>query len=147
MHEIHDGALWIGNTLDLHQPRKIFDAGISAVVDVAVEEPPAQLPRQLTYCRFPLNDGAGNDQAVMQQSIMTLAMLLDANTRTIIVCAAGLSRSPAIASFGLAIHLGQDPSDMLAQIAKVKPVEMKGTFWNEGLQAYLAIVKKRYPNT
>ena len=61
MHEIHPDLLWLGHALDVREPRPLFDAGITAVVDVAFEEPPAQLPRQLIYCRFPLSDGGGND--------------------------------------------------------------------------------------
>ena len=60
MHEIHPDLLWVGHALDVREPRPLFDAGIAAVVDVAFEEPPAQLPRGLIYCRFPLNDGGGN---------------------------------------------------------------------------------------
>ena len=45
--------------MDIREPRPLFDAGIRAVVDVAFEELPDRLPRQLVYCRFPLNDGSG----------------------------------------------------------------------------------------
>ena len=66
MLEIHRDLLWISNAIDIRSPKKLFDAGISAVVDVAYEEQPAQLPRELIYCRFPVNDGGGNRQAVLR---------------------------------------------------------------------------------
>ena len=52
MHEIQSGLLWLGHALDIRDPKPLFDAGIEAVVDVAYEEPPARLPRQLIYCRL-----------------------------------------------------------------------------------------------
>ena len=47
MHEIHSNLLWIGHSFDVRQPRPLFDAGITAVIDVAYEEPPAQIPRSI----------------------------------------------------------------------------------------------------
>ena len=76
MHEIHPDLLWLGHALDVREPRPLFDAGITAVVDVAFEEPPAQLPRQLIYCRFPLSDGGGNDASVLLQTVQTLVDFL-----------------------------------------------------------------------
>ena len=48
MHEIHSNLLWIGHSFDVRQPRPLFDAGITAVIDVAYEEPPAQIPRSVS---------------------------------------------------------------------------------------------------
>ena len=49
-----------GSCRDVRDPSKLLEAGISAVVDLALNEPPAMLPRELVYCRFPLIDGFGN---------------------------------------------------------------------------------------
>lgn len=35
MREIHPELLWLGHALDIREPRSLFDAGITAVVDVA----------------------------------------------------------------------------------------------------------------
>ena len=67
MHEIHSNLLWLGHALDIREPRSLFDVGVEAVVDVAYEEPPAQLPRQLIYCRFPINDGGGNEPSTLHE--------------------------------------------------------------------------------
>lgn len=123
MHEIHPSLLWIGHALDVREPGSLFDVGIRAVVDVALEEPPAQLPRQLIYCRFPLNDGGGNDVAILLQTIQTTVDLLDSHTRTIVACSACMSRSPTIAAFALAAYLAQEPDDVIARIADVKSLE------------------------
>lgn len=131
MHEIHPKLLWLGHAFDLRQPRALFDAEIAAVVDVAYEEPPAQLPRQLIYCRFPLNDGGGNAPSVLLQAVQTLVDILDSGTRTIVACSAGMSRSPTIAAFALAAHLGQQPVDVITRIAEIKSLELNGMLWND----------------
>ena len=131
MHEIHPNLLWLGHALDIRDPRPLFDAGIAAVVDVAFEEPPAQLPRQLIYCRFPINDGGGNDPSVLLHAVQCTIDLLTAGTPTIIACSAGMSRSPTIAAFALAAHLDQSPDDVISRIAETKSLEVKGTLWND----------------
>lgn len=131
MHEIHPGRLWLGHALDARDPRSLFEAGIAAVVDVAYEEPPAQLPRKLIYCRFPLNDGGGNDPTLLLQTVQTLVDFLTSQTKTIVACSAGMSRSPTIAAFALAAHLSQQPEDVIARIADQKSLEIKGALWND----------------
>ena len=56
--------------------RQIFDAGIEALVHVAVEEPPPQPPRELISCHFPLVDGAGNRSTLLSLAIHTVATLV-----------------------------------------------------------------------
>jgi protein-tyrosine phosphatase len=141
MHEIHPDLLWLGHALDIRQrqPRPLFDAGITAVVDVAYEEPPAGLPRQLIYCRFPLNDGGGNDALILLQALQTLVDLLTAGTRTIVACSAGMSRSPTIAAHALAFHLSQKPDDVIIRIAERKSLEIKPALWNDVGKVYSRI--------
>lgn len=131
MHEILPNLLWIGHAHDVHDMRALFDAGIEAVVDIAFEEPPAQLPRQLIYCRFPINDGGGNDSSVLLHALQCTVDFLASRTRTIVVCSAGLSRSPTIAAFAIAAHLDRAPEDVLSRIAEKKSLEIKGPLWNE----------------
>ena len=131
MQEIHPGLLWIGHALDLRNPKALFDVGISAVVDVAYEEPPAQLPRQLIYCRFPINDGGGNEPAVLRQTVQTIVDLLSAGMPTMVACSAGMSRSPVFAAAGLAIHLGQSPDDVVSRIGGFKSLEVSVPLWSD----------------
>ncbi len=131
MHEIHSNLLWLGHALDVREPRPLFDAEIAAVVDVAFEEPPAQLPRQLIYCRFPINDGGGNNPSVLLHAVQCTVDLLDSGTRTLVACSAGMSRSPTIAAFALAGHLDQSPEDVILRIADVTSLEVKGALWND----------------
>lgn len=142
MHEIHTDLLWIGHAFDVREPGPLFDAGITAVVDVAYEEAPARLPRQLIYCRFPLNDGGGNDESVLLQTIQTLVDLLNSGTRTIVACSAGMSRSPTVAAFGLAAHLSQEPDDVIARIAEIKSLELKGALWIDIANVFSQVRRK-----
>lgn len=136
MHEIYPNLLWIGHAFDVREPHALFDARITAVIDVAYEEPLAQIPRQLTYCRFPLNDGGGNDANTLFQVLRTATDLLQSNTRTLIACSAGMSRSPTIAAFALAYHLSKNPDDVIIGIADIKSLELKPELWADTLTAF-----------
>ncbi len=131
MHELHPNLLWLGHAFDVREPRPLFDAGISAVVDVAYEEAPATLPRQLIYLRFPLNDGGGNELSTLRLVVQTVVELMHSNIRTIVACSAGMSRSPTIAAFSLACYLGITPEAALERIAALKALEIKRQLWND----------------
>lgn len=131
MYEIHRELLWLGHAGDVREPGPLFDAGITAVVDLAFEEPPAQLPRELIYCRFPLNDGHGNEPSVLLHSVQTVVDFIGAGRRTLIGCSAGMSRSPTIAAFSLAAYLSQRPEDVVARIAGLKTLEINAGLWSD----------------
>lgn len=136
MVEIHSNLLWIGHALDVREPQKLFDHGIRAVVDVAYEEPCAQPPRQLVYCRFPLNDGGGNNPASIKQALQLTISLLKSETKTLLACSAGMSRSPTIGAFALAHYLGEDPTDVIYRIGELKGLELKPAFWSDIASAF-----------
>ena len=131
MHELHPNLLWLGHAFDVREPRPLFDAGISAVVDVAYEESPATLPRQLIYLRIPLNDGGGNEPSTLRLAVQIVVDLMHSNTRTIVACSAGMSRSPTIAAYSLACYLGITPEAALGRIAALRSLEIKGQLWND----------------
>lgn len=76
--------LWIGTARDARDVRRILDAGIEGVVDLAVEEPPATLTRELTYLRFPLLDGSGNPPWLIRAAVTTLAVLVRERVPTLV---------------------------------------------------------------
>ncbi|MEM9412733.1 MAG: dual specificity protein phosphatase [Planctomycetota bacterium] len=139
MHEVHPGLLWIGHAMDVRDPQSIFDVGISAVIDVAYEETPSGVPRQLVYCRFPLNDGGGNEPGRIVQALKTTTDFLRSGTKTMVACSAGMSRSPSIAAFSLALHLSERPEDVLERIGKLKSLEINTDLWNEIRDAIITI--------
>ena len=65
MREVID-QLWIGNAIDARDVTGVLGLGVAAIVDLAIEEPPIQYPRDVVYCRFPLIDGSGNQPAVLR---------------------------------------------------------------------------------
>jgi len=48
MREVRPG-LWIGNALESRDLTRVLELGMEALVDLAIEEPPASLVRELTY--------------------------------------------------------------------------------------------------
>lgn len=129
MREVLSGRLWIGHANDARSPRCLLEAGVRAVVDVAIEEPPASLPREMTYVRFPLVDGEGNDSVVLRLAVSTVVGLLDGEVPTLVACSAGLSRSPTLASFALAGHERRTPQQALVRIAAAGPVRVNAVLW------------------
>jgi len=129
MHEILSGRLWLGHALDIRNPAELFNQQIAAVVDLAYEEPAAQLPREMIYCRFPLNDGGGNGEERLRLAVSTLVELLRSGTRALVGCSAGRSRSPVIAAFAMAAYLGELPEEALQRIATIKPLEIHSHLW------------------
>ena len=56
-------ALWLGHSGEGRDFKRIYDAGIKALVQLAAEEPPPQPPRDLIVCHVPLLDGSGHESA------------------------------------------------------------------------------------
>ncbi len=131
MLEVCQNLLWIGNALEARNSSALFDLQITAVVDLAYEESPAVLPRGIVYCRFPLNDGGGNSKALLRLTIQTVITLLQSETRALLACSAGMSRSPTVAAFSIGKFLNQSPGEVLKRIGKDKKLEIKETLWKD----------------
>jgi hypothetical protein len=90
--------LWIGHAGDCHDYRRLLDGGIRAVVQLAVEEPPLQPPRELVYLRSPLRDGADNPDGLLGLAVDALVSLPRQRVRTLACCGGGMSCSAAVAA-------------------------------------------------
>jgi hypothetical protein len=121
--------LWLGNVSDIRDPSTLLGEGIEAVVDLAAGESPAQLPRELVYCRFPLVDGAGNSRWLLNSGVETVASLLRARVPTLVYCGAGMSRTPAIVAAALARVGGMPMSVALAQVCSAGATDVSPTLW------------------
>lgn len=110
--------LWTGNALKARNIRAILDAGIEAIVDLAIEEPPISATRELICCRIPLSDGAGNSNARIALAVETICKLIESGTPTLVACSAGMSRSPAIAAAALSRLQGVGFAETLTRIAE-----------------------------
>jgi protein-tyrosine phosphatase len=131
MTHIEPYPLWLGHEGDGRDFRQLFGAGIQAIVQLAIEVPPLQPPREMTYLRFPLYDGPGNDADLLALAIDTLAALLRTGTPTLVCCSAGMRRTPAVAAMALARAHGQSPEEHLERIARQHPTDVSPAFWKE----------------
>ena len=122
-------SVWVGNAAECRDSARIRSLGITAVVDLAVNEPPPVLSRELAVCRFPLHDGMSNPTWLLAAAIGCVAGLVRARVPTFVCCSAGMSRAPTIASVGIAKARGIDPSEVLAEIAKLQHVDISPGLW------------------
>ncbi len=131
MHVVVPDQLWQGNAADGRDAKALFAANIALVIDLAKEEPPASLPRDIAYCRIPLYDGAGNDVALLNLSVTTLHAALAGGLRTLVVCSAGMSRSPSVVAVALS-ELKQCPAEeVLSLLTETQPHDISPAFWQE----------------
>lgn len=131
MRQVLPHALWLGHAGDGQDYRQALDAGIQAIVQLALEEPAVQPPRELICCRFPLVDGPGNDGKLLYLAIITLVNLLEKNVPTLVCCGAGMSRSPAVAAAALSLVYQEKLEDCLRQIAEHQPHDVTPGFWRD----------------
>ncbi len=121
MREVIPGTLWIGNALDARDVKGVLALGITAVIDLAIEEPPIQFPRDIVYCRLPLIDGSGNQPAILRAAIDSTATFVTSETATLVACGAGMSRSPAIVAAAMAALDSCTLADALEKLTSRQP--------------------------
>lgn len=125
-----------GDTRDLVALRR---AGVEALVDLAMSERPLAVPREMTYCRFPLVDGPGNGKALIRSAIEATVSLVRGGVPTLVFCSAGMSRSPAVAAAVMAIVSGRTPAACLEEIVPGGGVDVSAAIWADVLGAHAAI--------
>jgi protein-tyrosine phosphatase len=116
MRQLEPYSLWLGSVVNAWELPALHRVGIQAIVDLASNEAPIKLTRDLTYCRFPIVDGNGNDLARLRLAVDTLEALLRAAVPTFLFCSAGMSRSPAVAAAAIARITKLPLLDCLTQI-------------------------------
>lgn len=131
MREIFPELLWIGNARDARDVKGVLDLGITAVVDLALEEPPIQFPRDIVYCRLPLLDGEENQPAVFQTALLTVARFIQGDIPTLVACSGGMSRSPAVVAGALSLVKACPFAEALQQVAEAGPCDIAPGLWNE----------------
>src|SRR5262245_25290362 len=129
MRQIPPYSLWLGHVGDARDLRGLLDAGIAALVDLALNEPPVAVTRELVYCRFPLVDGADNPVWLLRAAVETTAALLRANVPTLVFCSGGISRTPAVAACALAHLKGLPAEECLADLARDGKCDVSTTLW------------------
>jgi hypothetical protein len=135
---VYADLLYVGNALDARDLRPIYDNRIRAVVDLAINEPPSQLGRELIYCRFPLNDGDGNRDGLITITVRTIAAMIRNEMRTLVACSAGMSRAPTIAAASVALLTGRNPDECLVDIISNAPNDVSPILWAHVKRVYNA---------
>ena len=135
MREVIPNSLWLGNAFDARDVKAVLAHRIQAIIDLAVEELPVPVPRDLVYCRFPMLDGQGNAPAILNAAIKTGVDLIKAKVPTLISCGAGMSRSPAIAAAVMAAIDGIEPEEAMKHLAATGPHDVAPLFWREVIEA------------
>lgn len=129
MRRVEGFPLWIGNARDARDLRAVLDAGIEAVVDLAMEEPPAHPTRELVYLRFPLTDGPENPPWLLRQAVLAVVDLAGNRVPTLVACGAGMSRSPAVVALALAVVSKDTPEATLARLRDGGPMDVQPELW------------------
>jgi len=131
MRRVTDYPLWLGHIGDAHNLPMLISAGISAVVDLAGDESPVVLSRELIYLRFPLIDGGGNPHWLLRVSVDTVAGLLRAGVPTLIYCGACMSRSPSVAGAAIASVRGCSLAEGLALAVCSGSADVSPALWSD----------------
>jgi protein-tyrosine phosphatase len=131
MVEIKDHLLWIGHAGDSRAFEQLFAAGVQAVVQVAAEELPPAMPRDLIFCHFPMLDGAGNRPEVLSLTLSTIIAFLRLQIPTLVCCGAGMSRSPALAAAALAVVHNESAGEWLERITTHHASDVSPGLWNQ----------------
>ena len=128
--DAYNGLLYIGDAISARDLKQIYDHDIAAVLDLAGNEPPAVLGRDIIYCRFPLADDDSNDDAIVSAAIICLRSLMDRQIRTLVACSAGMSRSPLVAAAAVSLWCHDSLSDCLARITTNAPHDVSPTLYS-----------------
>ncbi len=129
MRQVPSYALWIGHAGDVRNWPAIHEAGIVAVVDLAVQEPPGPIVRDLLIARFPMIDGPGNPTWMLRAAVVLVAGLIADRVPTLVGCGAGMSRSPCIAAAAIARALGIPADEGLALVLRSAPADVAPGLW------------------
>jgi hypothetical protein len=137
MNQIHPYLLRVGHGGDCHNVEALFEHGVRAVVELAWEDAPVMLPRDLIACRFPLIDGPGNQPDALRLAINTIVQLLREQVSVLVCCGSGVSRAPALAAAALSRFTGKPLAECLQEVTRHRHADVHPALY-EHLEALLA---------
>ena len=129
MREVLPNKLWVGNAHDIRPWSGTLSDQISAVVDLAVNEPPAEPPHESIYLRIPLVDSASNEKESFRLALRTVVELLRDEVPVLVCCSAGLSRSPSIACGAVALYQNVEADHVLKEHFRDLPHDIAPALW------------------
>jgi hypothetical protein len=130
MRRVGEYPLWIGTARDARDLRAVLDAGIEAIVDLAMDEPPVHPTRELVYLRFPLIDGDGNPPWLLRLAVDSVERLIRERTPTLVACSVGMSRSPAVVAMALAKATGRSAWLIIDSWSSKGPLDLSKGLWS-----------------
>ena len=133
--------LWIGTARDARDLRGVLDAGIEAIVDLAMEERPVHPTRELMYLRFPLTDDGENPRLRLRMTMWALEELIGDLVPTLVACGAGMSRSPALVAVVVSQFKGIPPETVLEELRATGPVDVSPGLWQSLVPTYYSYDK------
>jgi protein-tyrosine phosphatase len=137
MNQIHPYLLRVGHGGDGQDFKTLFDEGVRAVVQLAWEDAPVLLPRELLLLRIPLSDGPGNRPELLRLAISTIAQLLREQVSVLVCCGSGVSRAPALAAAALSRYTGKPLNECLQDVTRHRHADVHPALY-EHLEAILA---------
>lgn len=129
MRQVPGSAMLIGDRGDVRIPGSLRRCGVGVVVDLAMEELPITSDREMVTIRIPLVDGAGNTEAKLALAIYTVAEMMRMELRALVVCSAGLSRSPAITAGAISCVRAIEPGAALELVRRIGPADIAPDLW------------------
>ncbi len=113
--------------------------GITAIVDLALEEPVPAVPRVMNYCRLVISDDGENEHSNVMAAIHLTAVLLTGGPVYTVCCNAGLNRSVCIAAAALAYSFKNTPEHLLQIISQSKSIDVNPALWNQVVSVFLEL--------
>jgi protein-tyrosine phosphatase len=108
----------------------LYEHRIEAVVDLAYEERPADLPREFVVLRYPLTDDGANNPVLLIAAVNSVAELIRGGIPVLVCCGAGMSRSPAVAATALSVAFGTSREECLRKLAEIGPADVSPGLWS-----------------
>ncbi len=127
--------IWIGNAHEARNLHLIQSTGIEAVVDLAIEEPPARTSRDMIYSRVPISDGSGNSAVRIRFAVDTICGLVSADVPILVACSAGMSRSPVLVAAAIFQLRGCSFEEALSQVVASGSADVSAAFLKDVVEA------------
>jgi hypothetical protein len=131
MRQISGYSLWLGHIGDARDLKTVLAADIVVIVDLAVNEAPANVTREVAYLRFPLVDGAGNPPWLLRGAVQAVSHLVRSGVPSLVYCSTGHSRSLCVAGAAIAEVKGVPPAEGLALVAGSGPADVSPGLWKD----------------
>jgi hypothetical protein len=136
MHEVILNQLWLGNATDARDIKSVLDHRIVVIIDLALEELPVHVPRDIVYCRIPLVDGSGNRPEIIRAAVELTASFIELGVTTLVACGAGMSRSPFIVATTLALIDRRPLEEVLEEITVGVAHDVSTSLWADVKSVY-----------